>query len=493
MKKITIFLIIISTVNCSNKAIEESTIPPGIATPNIIETHFGKLTLFDGVTKKESIEKVYEHLDIQRAVNVYLNNISLASINGMKRGILEIGQVNKSVIIYEDFLDSRTLFLTPNSTSVYFTTWLELKPNQAMVIETPPNVLGFINNYFFRYVTDFGNVGPDEGNGGKFLILPPDYTGEIPKGYYVVRTETYNNWIIGRGFAIDGDPKPAVESIKKTFRLYPLGSQPNEMEFINGSDKGLNTINFSDDKIYKEINEVIQSEPIDNYSTELLGELQSIGIVKGKQFNPDARMKKILKEAANIAVVTARTLIAYPRDKEYYIYTNSTSWSTLFVGNYDFKKDYARSLDARIAFHFYATGITPAMVMKFIGKGSQYTYSYTDKDGNIFDGGNTYKIKVPTNVPVKDYWSFTIYDSQTRSMLRTEQPFATVNSYSEKLVINKDGSYDIYFGPIAPKGFEENWIQTIPGKNWNVLFRLYGPLEPWFDKTWQLSDPILIK
>ena len=139
--------------------------------------------------------------------------------------------------------------------------------------------------------------------------------------------------------------------------------------------------------------------------------------------------------------------------------------------------------------HYYATGITPAMAVKMVGIGSQYAAATTDSKGRGLDGGKTYKIRLPANVPMKDFWSFTLYDNQTRSMLQTDQRFPSVNSTQKGIVTNPDGSVDVWFGPTLPAGVpKENWAQTIPGKGWNVLFRLYGPLQPWFDKTWRPGE-----
>ena len=162
-------------------------------------------------------------------------------------------------------------------------------------------------------------------------------------------------------------------------------------------------------------------------------------------------------------------------------------------GSYKFEVNGASLLDARAAFHFFATGITPAMAKKIIGKGSKYAVAYLDKEMNPFDGGKTYTVNIPANVPMKDFWSFTLYNNQTRAMLQTDQRFPGLDSNKKGLVTNKDGSVDVYFGPTPPKGHESNWIQTIPNRGWNMLFRVYGPLDPWFDKAWYPGDPELVK
>ena len=470
-------------------------VPPGIATPDKLETRIGTLNLFDGVPDKETAQRVYDNLDFQRAVQAYLSSIQIASMYGMRKGILEFGPANTTALLFETLMDSKALWLTPNTTSVYMCAWLEMK-DEPYVIETPPNVLGIIDSHWFEYVADFGNAGPDKGKGGKFLIVPPGYKGDVPDGYFVAHTKTYGNWVIWRGFQVHGNPAPAVATTRKIFRMYPLSQKnnPPKMKFINVSSVFNNTIHRMDYGIFEEINAVVQAEPADSGDPELLGLLASIGIRKGQPFAPDARMKKILTEAADVGAATVRTLAARPREDMFYFYPGESVWSTPFPGgSHEFLDNGARLLDARSYFHFYATGITPAMTAKMVGKGSQYAVAYFDSEGNALDGGKTYKVYLPPNVPAKDFWSFTLYDNQTRAMLQTDQQFPGLDGNKKGLQQNQDGSYDVYFGPKAPAGKESNWIQTFPGKGWNMIFRLYGPLKPWFDKTWRPGDPEVVK
>ena len=466
-------------------------VPPGIATPDTLETRLGTLKLTDGVPDEETAQRVYDNLDFQRGVQAYLSSIQIASMYGMRKGILGFGPANKTVLLFENLMDSKALWLTPNTVSIYMAMWLEMK-DEPMVIETPPDVLGIIDDHWFHYVTDFGNAGPDKGKGGKFLILPPGYEGDVPDGYHVARTNTYGNCVIWRGFQVDGSTAPAIEATKTIFRVYPLsqaGNPPN-INFIDVSGVFHNTIHRKDYGIFEEINEVVQAEPAEGQNPELLGLLASIGIKKGQPFKPDARMKKILTEAADVGAATVRTLAARPRDASFYYYPGEGVWTTPFPGgSHAFLEDGAVVLDGRAYFHFYATGITPAMTSKMVGRGSQYAVAYTDARKKPLDGSRTYKVHLPPNVPAQDFWSFTLYDNQTRAMLQTDQQFPGVSSLDEDMQQNADGSFDVYFAPEAPAGKESNWIQTVPGKGWNMLFRLYGPLEPWFDKTWRPGDP----
>ena len=469
-------------------------IPDGISTPNKLDTRIGELNFFDGVPEKETAQKVYDYIDLHNGVEAFLKGIQIASMEGLKQGILSFGPANYTAVLFEDLMDSKAFWLTPNTTSVYMATWLQLG-DEPMVIETPPDVLGIIDDHWFQYVADFGRLGPDKAKGGKFLIIPPGYEGKIPEGYFAYQAKTYEHWVIWRGFQVDGSPKPAVDATKKSFKVYPLSEKnnPPAMSFVNASGILNNTIHRMDAETYNEINAVVQAEPSEGQNPEILGALAAIGIKKGQDFEPDERMQQILEEAAKIGSAIVRTQMAKPRS-EYMTKFPGTRWlNPLAYKSYLFEHEGVRLLDARAAFHFYATGITPAMSMKIIGKGSQYASAYSDIEGNTFDGSKTYKFNVPANPPMKDFWSFTVYDNQTRSMLQTDQQFPGVDNNKDGIVKNEDGSYDIYFGPLAPKGFESNWIQTIPGKGWNTIFRLYGPLEPWFDGQWYPSDAKLIE
>jgi len=469
-------------------------IPPSITTPDSVDTRIGTLKFFDGFPDDSTVQKVYDKLDFMRGVQAFMSGMPGTSLVGMRTGFEKLGVINGTILIFENRLDSKSLFLTGNTDSVYFSTWLNLKDG-PLVIESPPNVLAFLDDSWFQYVTDIGNAGPDKGKGGKYLVLPPGYKGEVPEGYFVARPRTYNLWLMGRGFMVNGDLKPAVEGIKKNLRIYPLAQakNPPETKFISGSGVELNTVHANDFSYFEELNEVVQAEPSEALDPERLGLFASIGIEKGRPFAPDARMKKILTEAAAVGNATSRAILFRTRMKDAYFYPNS-AWVTTFAGGYEFlSQPGVRNLDARTMFHYYATGITPAMALKMVGIGSQYAAAFVDSEGRPLDGSKTYKIHLPPNIPAKDFWSFVVYDNQTRSMLQTDEQFPSIGSQKEGIVVNPDTSVDVWFGPTAPKGHEANWVQTVPYKGWNVLLRLYGPLQPWFDKTWKPGEFELIQ
>jgi hypothetical protein len=464
--------------------------PSGIAVPDKVETRLGTLNFFDGFPDKPTAEKLFDNLDFQRAVQVYLLAIPAASQVADRNACLTLGPANQTIPIWEQLVDSRTVGLTFNDNTVYSWGWVNLKDG-ALVLEVPPKVLGAINDIWFRWVIDLGITGPDKGKGGKYLLLPPGYTGDVPEGYYVVHSKTYNLWIPWRSFLVDGDPKPGVDLVKKFTKIYLLADKDKPapaLKYVDVSGKPFNIINPADYTFWELLNQVVQEEPPESLDQIRMGYYASIGIEHGKPFSPDARMKSILTEAAAVGDATARSLAFHWRQKAGYYYENS-NWQLPFVGGYLFQSQPGvLNLDAYSYYYFLATGVTPAMEEKMVGRGSQYAWTCRDANGDPLDGGKNYRLHLPPNIPVKDFWSVILYSNQTRSMIQTDQRFPSVSSQTKGLLVNADGSVDVHFGPKSPSGKEKNWVQTVQGKGWNTILRLYGPLEPWFNKSWRPGE-----
>ena len=357
-----------------------------------------------------------------------------------------------------------------------------------MVLESPPDVLGPVDDMWFRYITDVGRTGPDQGQGGSYLFLPPGYSGEVPDGYFTFASPTYGALILLRGFTVDGDPRPTVEAIRATARIYPLSEAQNRPEtpILNGSGLAFNTVHANDFTYYEEINHLVQEEPAEALDPETTGLLAAIGIVKGQEFAPDARMRAILEDAAAVANATARAIVFRPRNPATYLYPGEGSWYTFFVGgSYLFESNGARLLDARTLFFYQATGITPAMAAANVGMGSQYAGNALDSEGNYLDGGNTYRLTLPPDTPAADFWSVTVYDPQTRSHCRPTTPTPASAARPARSRPTTTARSISGSARRRRKGMENNWIQTVPGKGWFTVLRLYGPGETWFDKTWR--------
>jgi hypothetical protein len=390
-------------------------------------------------------------------------------------------------------MSPKSLYLTANTESVYYGGWLDLQDG-PMVVESPPNTLGMVNDFFFRYVTDLGIAGPDKGQGGKFLFLPPDYAGEVPEGYFVFQSPTYGNWLFWRGFLENGDAAPGIEAAREYVRVYPL-ARPEDREKVRLKDVSgneHNTVHANDAAFFEEIHTLIDEEPAAAFSPEILGLLAGIGIEKGKPMPTDASWRATLSEAAAVGNATARAITFRQKGRKTLdgvFYYEDSAWFTPFIGgSHEFVRNGARLLDARTMFHYPATAISPAMVLKIVGAGSQYGVAAVDADGTYLDGSQTYRLRLPAGIPAKDFWSVVIYDPQTRSLLQTDQESPGLNSQRNNPEVNSDGSIDIYFSPEAPMGKEANWVHTVPRKGWFTILRLYGPLEPWFDKTWRPGE-----
>jgi hypothetical protein len=466
-------------------------VPHYITTPDTVDTRIGTLKFFDGLPDAATVQKVYDNLDHARGVEAFLSGMPAASIYAMCEGLSQVGvKPNQVIGIFAALMDARSLFLTANSTTIYVSACLDLKDG-PVVLEVPPGVLGPVDDAFFRWVTDVGLTGPDKGQGGKYLFVPPGYTGDLPpQGYFVIKSSTYSNWLLSRAFVKDGDVAAAANGVKVQARIYPLSAagSPPQQAFVDLSGMQFNTIHANDFHFYEELNEVIQHEPADAFDPEIVGLFAAIGIKKGMPFAPDARLKGILVDAVAVGNATARAILFAPRDQEVKFYPDR-QWGNGFVGgSYEFLNNGERLLDVRTRFHYYATGITPAMAFAKPGTGSAYAFAGRDVKGEYLDGGKTYKVTLPAPIPAAQFWSFMVYDGQTRSMLETDQKFAGLDSNDKNIKNNSDGSVTVWFGPKAPAGYETNWVQTTSGKSWSTLLRLYAPLEPWFDKTWKPGD-----
>ena len=352
---------------------------PGVAVPDKVESSIGTLNLNYGYPTSETVEKVYDNLDRSRALQAYLLAIPIVNQAGMRASILKFGPENQTNVVWESLVDPRTVELTANDNTIYNFMWVDTRQG-PLVAEIPPKVLGLVDDFWYRWVADIGITGADRGQGGKYLLLPPGYKGDIPPGYHVVRPSTYGSWLVFRAFVVDGSTQPGVELVKKHLKIYRLvdAANPPAMKFVNASGIPSNFVAPGDYSFWSLLNEVIQEEPSEGSDPTTLGLFASIGIAKGQPFNPDERMKKILTDAANIGAVTARTIAFKVRAKEAYFYPDSP-WRLPFFGGYKFEVSPGVSnLDGAIFYYYFATGVTPAMEEKMVGRGSQYPWSVQD-------------------------------------------------------------------------------------------------------------------
>jgi hypothetical protein len=497
--------------------------------PERIETRLGTLEFVDGVPSRAAVETVYDHLDFVHALNVYLDGFAGASTYAIRKGFRDAGAKDNEIIIFSELMDSESIFLTANADTVYYVGVVDLTSG-PMVVETPPQALGVFDDMWWGWIIDFGLPGPDRGEGGRFLLVPPDYDGPLPNsGFHVAHSRTSRALLLGRSFLTDDDPAPTVETIKSTLKLYPYAPgnagtsiatlleghvkpappvQVPDTVFVEGSGKAFNTVPPSDFGFFELMNEAVQDSPVGSTDAELLGQLAAIGIVKGEPFEPDERMRDTLEDAASVGATTSRAQFFDPRASEGFAYYDGSEWfNMLWVGGYTFEtppplvtdegiKPFpptgVRKLHSRTSFLYVATGITPAMCMRLTGVGSQYLMAVKDAAGNPLDGAKTYRMTLPPDIPAARFWSLTAYDNETRSMLKTPQRYPRAGSQSyptPAAIADDDGSTTVVFGPERPADTPEgNWIQTTEGKGWFPILRLYSPLQSFFDKSWRPSE-----
>jgi hypothetical protein len=497
-----------------------------LGAPDKVDTRLGTMTFVDGAPTPETVSNAYDQLDLLHAVNAFMNGYQVASTYALRQGFLSVGVPDNTIMIFSELMGSESLFLTANADTVYFLGFVDLSSG-PMVVETPPQALAIFDDMAFNWMVDFGLPGPDRGEGGRFLLLPPGYEGDLPdSGFHLGHSRTNRALILGRSFMQDSDPKPTADLIKRTLKIYPYTQggygtsvatllegkvQPGkaakvpETAFVEATGKAFTTIPFTDARFFDQVNEMVQEQPLGFLDPEIMGQFEAIGIVKGEKFEPDDRRRAVLAEAAAIGTAFSRTVMFDSKGMEYY---PGSAWTAmLFVGGYNFETPPpmvtpegivpfpatgSRKLHARTTFFYGYTGITPAMCMRLTGIGSQYLVAFKDAKGAYLEGDAHYTVSLPPDIPEGRFWSLTLYDNQTRSMLQTPQRFPRAGSQSYPTPAaesNKDGSTTVHFAAAKPDGVPEgNWIQTDPERGFFAILRLYSPLEGFFDKSWQVGE-----
>lgn len=452
-----------------------------------VKTRIGTLTFQSGYPSQKTVQKLYDEMDFQRAVQAYMWGIPAVGIAEWQMAHRAIFKAkNGEMLSYLDFKEKLGI-LTPNYTTPYIVTLIDVEESGPIVVELPPGLMaGMIMDVWQRVLADMGVVGPDKGKGGKFLILPPGHQKVEPEGYYVVQSPSRTLFAGVR--LLDADKEKAIRELIpgiKTYKWFPSGTG-EVMPVRHAGDLKWSQMPPRGMAYWGNLNKVIQSEPVMERDRLILAQLRFLGIAKGKPFKPDARQKKILEEAVVVGEAMAKANTSDKRVEP--PFWPRTNWKHALVVSVDQRMPSYDQLDERAAWFYEAVAVSKGMLTQTPGVGQRYIAAYKDRAGNWFTGGNTYRLHIPANPPVKQFWSVTAYDEDTRQMVVTKQGRPDLSSRNADLVKNNDGSVDVYFGPKPPKGREANWVQTVPGKGWFTYFRFYGPTEPFFDKSWSLSD-----
>lgn len=458
-----------------------------------IETRFGELEFQSGYPTAETVEKLYDELDFQRAVQVYLWSNIMASFGAIRDEYSRRGASSFDALLYEQSAFPAQLVLTANNDTPYISGAMDLNEG-PIVMEVPAGLVGPIDNIWQQPIVDVGGpFGPDKMQGGKFLILPPGYKGEVPEEYFAAQSDTRTAvWYLRAIPKIRADFKVLADHMR-TLRIYPLAEAdaPRKTKIIEMGSTPIDSLHKEGFDYWVNLARYIDDEPARPQDMAFLGMAATLGIEKGKPFAPDERMKKILTEAATVGRAMAKTIAWKPRWPEELLYAYpDRHWKWIFVvEDPTFHTDNNLIIDQRTRFGFEAIGTARAMTTRIVGAGSAYVGAYEDAEGNWLEGQYSYRLHLPANVPARHFWSATVYDNETRSQLDNGTGRPPVRGSVHGVVQNADGSFDLFFSPERPINVDENnWVKTILDNGFFVYLRFYGPEQPFFDKTWKPGD-----
>ena len=457
-----------------------------------VDTRMGKLQLENGYPSQAALKTLYDEMDFQRATQAYLWALPAVGFHGLHLAHLNtFGAKDGEIVLYQTLKDKAGM-LTPNLTTLYAMSFWNMAEKGPLVVDVPAGATaGGVLDIWQRPVTDMGQTGPDKGKGGKYLILPPGSKNVDAPGYIVMRSPTNQLWFATRGLSPD---RAEAEATVRQHRLYAWANRakPGTTKYIPVGGKDWKSQQPTDLSYWQQLKDVLEPEPPEARDGYFLAMLRSLGIEKGKPFVPDERARKILGDAAVAGDLMARATAYDKRFPDTRVWPGA-HWEYSNMVTLDQQtKDFAQ-FDERTSWFYEAIGNSVGMQGKTLGFGQVYLEAAKDRTGAWLDGGKSYRLRVPPNAPVKQFWSFTLYDNLTRGPLLSPQGAADISSRKEGLERNSDGSVDLYFGPSKPPGSNANFVQTVPGKGWFTYFRLYGPTETYFNKQWALPDIAEVK
>jgi hypothetical protein len=481
-------------------AIASMTVPPALAQDHAVPPLVKQINNGNWLPQSEA-EALRDELFYQRAIFAYQTMLPALNTIGMRDGSETLFGKGYNVLpIWKDRMDARTWVPTPNADVIYSMNYLDLKETGPLVVAAPPNVIGMFTDFFQRTITDVGLIGPDRARGGLYLLLPPDYDGQVPQGYFAFKSKTYNVFLFFRTIMAKGDngpdPKPAVALAEQT-RVYPLWTPEKDvkpMQFPNGSGKRINMMYPTDKEFWTKLKAFVDYESISAIDPELRGVLASIGIIKGQSFNPTAKQQELLQRAVETApkMILALRQLGRPDDRQLY-YKDRQYQNTWAAGTAEWLQDSYLDVNQRMSYFQIAYSSAPAMVMRTLDAGSKYPFTTKDANGEFLNGSNTYKLHLPPNRPAKLFWAVTAYNITDGTMVEAPQLLPSINGYN-KVATNSDGSVDLWFGPSKPAaGPDSNFIQTVNGRNFLVALRLYGTGVEFFDQTWKPDDVVKVQ
>jgi hypothetical protein len=452
-----------------------------------VKTPIGDIQLQFGLPANADEErKIYDQMDFQRATQAYVWALPFVAIAEWKNAHLnQIDASEGETVLYTGYKDKIGI-LTPNLTTPYLITFGNLSKGPIVVEMPAANTAGMVMDMWQRPMTDLGQAGPDKGKGGKYLLVGPGQESPAADCYRVVPVAT-NNFFAGVRVLDPGEDQ--VAAVRKGFRFYPWSQRDNPPEQRSrGVDgKKWSQVPPRGMDYWTRYNEYMQQEPVHERDRMMTAMLASLGLERGKPFKPGARATKLLTDGALMGELMAMNISYAKRFPDSY-YRDDARWAYVIMFDPRQETPNYSQLDERADYFYKAVTAAGGMVSTTPGVGSAYLGAYKDKNDRWFDGSKTYRLRVPPNPPAKNFWSLTIYDTYNRVQLDAPTQVADISSRKETLRRNDDGSVDLYVAPKPLKGWENNWIEAIPGKAWFAYFRFYGPTEGYFNRSYALPD-----
>lgn len=451
------------------------------------------LTTAPALAQPFSSEDLASRTIQRRAIEAVIWGMPAVNYDLMLREAIKAKAAANQIVYWSRLPDWKNQTLTPNPDSIYLIPFINTKDAGPVVLEIPPadegSITGSIDDGWQTALEDVGPAGVDKGRGGKYLILPPGYTEKVPEGYIALPASTYQTYALLRSILKSGSDADVAKAVaySKRIKVYPLAqaANPPSTVFVDAIDVVFDSTIPYDLRFFQALDRFVQYEPWLTRDKAMIDMLKSIGIEKGKPFNPDARTRDTLNAAAAEAHAWLDNYYEALFEARYF---DISRWVVpaspeLIEGlSTNFAKPDSYPTDPRG--RAYSMAFFSA---KHLGSGQFYLMTIKDKDGKSFGGGATYRLTVPANAPVSQYWSATAYDRSTHALIR-DQSRSSRSSQNVGLQKNADGSVDVYFGPKAPAGKEANWVPTSASGQFEIMFRLYGPEKPLFEKTWKLPD-----
>jgi hypothetical protein len=445
---------------------------------------------------KQSVADLTYQVKYQRAFEAVLWSVPAVAIYGFYRAAMKVGAKDNTILSYSQPAKPNAELLTANNVTPYIFSQTDLREG-PVVAEIPAasdkaSLYGQIVDHWQLAIADVGPSGLDQGRGAKILLTPPGYKDAVPAGYIEVKSPSYRVCFAFRSVKNAGATTEDTYAYARTLKMYYL-NDPQPTVFIDPTDMRLATLPVYDERWFEDVFAFVSVEEPSPRDKVMLGMLASLGIEKGKPYNPDAKTKQAMGQAATDAYHYMMQRFLHPPDSSKIWWPGKQWGDGMFA---DAKREFAFETAAMVdldnrADRYFIDTYYPRQLPKL--SQTQYLFALADEDGNELQADKLYSFTMPAEVPAKQFWSLIIYDLETFALIYNPMDRAGLSSFDlPNMKQNADGSTTLYFGPKSPDGLESNWVPT-SGKRPLPVVRIYGGTQEFWDRSWEMPDVELVK